>query len=61
MVLNTHKLWPLCGLRGTVLVLSEKHEQHVLKFSNNCSRTPNTPNTVTVSVMTRVTCGQCHA
>ena len=43
---------------GTVLVLSEKHEQHVLKFSNNCSRTPNT---VTVSVMTRVTCGQCHA
>ena len=58
MVLNIHELLPLCGVRGTVLVLSEKHEQHVLKFSNNCS---STPNTVTVSVMTRVTCGQCHA
>lgn len=42
MVLNIHELWPLCGLRGTVLVLSEKQEQHVLKFSNIFSITPNT-------------------
>ena len=42
MVLNIHELWPLCGVRGTVLVLSEKQEQHVLKFSNNYSMTPNT-------------------
>ena len=43
MVLNVHELWPLYGLCGTVLVLSEKHERHVLKFSNNCLMTPRRP------------------
>jgi hypothetical protein len=67
MVLNIHELWPLCGLRGTVLVLSEKQEQHVLKSSNIFSITPNTCHSHSHShshsqcVMTRVTCGQCHA
>ena len=76
MVLNIHELWPLCGLRGTVLVLSEKQEQHVLKFSNNFSMTPRRPlipvhshnlpqsqsQSQFVSVRDgRVTCGQCGA
>lgn len=41
MVLNIHELWPLHGLYGTVLVLIEKKERQILKFSNNCSMTPN--------------------